>query len=311
MRKIKVIFIHGSGRCGSTLLEKLIGNINGLFPIGELGRFWEKAILGGILCNCKKPALECSFWSNVIKEGVEKGGEDYRKEMSNTEKKVIKICFFPFLVLPSMESEDYSKKVNEYVKYLTRIYSSISKFSKNKIIIDSSKNIMYMKILSTLPQIELYVINLIRDSRAVVYSWQRKKFHPDDIRGEKYMLKWNILPASRRWLQEYALFPYIKRRCKTYTTLRYEDLIANPKKELSRVMDELGFNITKKDLSFIKEDKTVKFKQFHTIWGNPMKFQKGPIKLKLDDEWKTKMPWYKKAIVTALTFPLLLKYKYI
>lgn len=49
----------------------------------------------------------------------------------------------------------------------------------------------------------------------------------------------------------------------------------------------------------------------HTVSGNPNRFRTGLIKLKFDNEWQQSMRWHQRAVVTSLTWPLLLHYGYL
>jgi len=50
---------------------------------------------------------------------------------------------------------------------------------------------------------------------------------------------------------------------------------------------------------------------FHTLGGNRVRFERGRINLRADNEWRSKMTFSQKLIVGALTFPLLVAYGYI
>ena len=46
-KKVKVLFIAGNGRSGSTILDVILGQLEGFFAVGELRRIWgsERDIL--------------------------------------------------------------------------------------------------------------------------------------------------------------------------------------------------------------------------------------------------------------------------
>jgi len=46
----------------------------------------------------------------------------------------------------------------------------------------------------------------------------------------------------------------------------------------------------------------------HTVAGNPIRFRRGEIEVRRDDEWRTRMPRRSKALVTALTLPALARF---
>jgi hypothetical protein len=49
----------------------------------------------------------------------------------------------------------------------------------------------------------------------------------------------------------------------------------------------------------------------HSIGGNPVRFDQGPIRLTLDEEWRSAMGAGSKALVTAISWPLLAWYGYL
>ena len=63
-----VLFIAGPGRSGSTLLDLLLGQIDGFCSTGEMRYIWERGFAQNQLCGCGKPFRECEFWTQVVKE---------------------------------------------------------------------------------------------------------------------------------------------------------------------------------------------------------------------------------------------------
>ena len=68
--KIKVIYISGSGRSGSTLLSLFLGKVLNGFPAGELRQIWHRGLLKNERCACGKRFRKCDFWNEVIKEAL-------------------------------------------------------------------------------------------------------------------------------------------------------------------------------------------------------------------------------------------------
>src|SRR5262245_53220401 len=65
---VKVLFIAGPGRSGSTLLDMLLGQINDFYSTGELRFIWSRSFGQNQLCGCGKPFRQCEFWTEVVKE---------------------------------------------------------------------------------------------------------------------------------------------------------------------------------------------------------------------------------------------------
>jgi len=161
-----------------------------------------------------------------------------------------------------------------------------------------------------IPGIELYVVHLIRDPRAVAYSWTRKRLFEPDITNQDYMDQKSSIWSSLQWNARNIIAEiYLRQKPVRYMMLRYEDLIIKPKESIKSILIMLGEKAV--DLSFIKQY-SIKFnKANHSVFGNPSRFRTGAVKIKLDNEWKTKMKRLNKISVLALTWPLLLKYKYL
>ena len=91
-----------------------------------------------------------------------------------------------------------------------------------------------------------------------------------------------------------------------YIQIRYEDFIADPKKNLRKILGLLGEE--HRTLDFI-DDNGIAFKRNHCVYGNPDLFKKGKVKLLIDDRWKS-MALLDKMLATGLTWPLIFKYGY-
>src|SRR5215208_4373820 len=64
-RPVKVLYIAGLGRSGSTILANTLGQIKGFFSGGELNFIWKHALIENRLCGCGRPSQECEFWGPV------------------------------------------------------------------------------------------------------------------------------------------------------------------------------------------------------------------------------------------------------
>jgi len=83
--------------------------------------------------------------------------------------------------------------------------------------------------------------------------------------------------------------------------------VERPKQVLEEIGNFVGVPLS---LEMFIEEHTIRVNQNHTVAGNPNRFKQGKIEITLDNEWRLKMPWLKRATVTALTGPQLLHYGY-
>jgi hypothetical protein len=192
------------------------------------------------------------------------------------------------------------------VDNLEKLYQAIHTTTGSRIIIDSSKNPSYAYVLRRVPTIDLYILHFIRDSLAVAYSWSKEKlFQP----GE-YMARKTPVESALQWnARNITAEMFLGRTAGRYMALRYEDFISNPKTSVESIINLLG----EKDvtLPFVGPHIVELNKANHSVFGNPVRFENGPVKLQEDNKWRTKLNKGHKLAVMMLTWPLLLKYGYL
>jgi len=315
--KVKVLYIGGWGRSGSTLLDRMLGQVPGLFSTGELRYIWERGLLENQLCGCGLPFRECSFWGQVGKEAFGGWDEVDVAGVVGLRNSVDRLWHTPWLLGPAIWP-GYGVKLEEYVNLLGRLYKAIRNVSNAKIIIDSSKAPSYAFILGKARDIDLRMVHLVRDSRGVAFSWKKQVVRPEVTYKVAYMPRYNPLTASLRYILDNGLLcfanrtPVLSRGAPPYVLVRYEDLADQPREMLARILSHVGYEVREDTFSFIDSATgRVFLGTNHMVAGNPMRFKSGEIVLRPDVEWQGKMPTSERFIVTLLTFPLLLAYGYL
>ena len=71
---VKVLYIAGQGRSGSTILGDTLGQVEGFAHVGEFLEFWGILTAGRVPCGCGVPVVACKMWEDVLKEAY--GGRD-------------------------------------------------------------------------------------------------------------------------------------------------------------------------------------------------------------------------------------------
>src|SRR3989337_4505879 len=183
---IDVLFISGSGRSGSTLLEQTLTQTGVFASIGELRHIWFKDLSGGELCSCGETLKDCSFWSVVMTQTFGGLNRVDFNEMRALRASVDRVRFIPQMILPDKKTR-YYHQLQGYQQILLKLYRAIKDVSGKPIVIDSSKDISSLYLLRRIPEIKLHVLHLVRDSRAVAFSWQRQKARADLVGKTGYM----------------------------------------------------------------------------------------------------------------------------
>ncbi|HEX5323904.1 MAG TPA: sulfotransferase domain-containing protein, partial [Capsulimonadaceae bacterium] len=217
-----------------------------------------------------------------------------------------RIRTIPRLFAPA-KSPAVTKLIQEYITTLDTLYGGIAKVSGGKIIADTSKSALYTYSLSRCPSVDLQIVHLVRDSRAVAYSYRRRKANPAATTGKGYLGEVNPGRIAMEWSAQHLLMSMLKPSGDRYVFLRYEDVVKDPKAALMRICSLVGD--TSPNLDFLNEEE-IPIGRHHIVFGNPDRFQK-TIKIRIDDEWRKKMKPGHRAVVTVLTAPLLLRYGYL
>ena len=90
-KNIKVLYISGSGRSGSTLLSRLLGEIDGFINAGEAARYlFARYQPRDLPCGCGKAVQDCPFWKEIIAVVPS-------QEIIKIAKKYMRIRYYPFL----------------------------------------------------------------------------------------------------------------------------------------------------------------------------------------------------------------------
>jgi hypothetical protein len=304
--KIKILFILGAARTGSTLLGRLLGHVNGFFYMGELKSIWTPLFEEGVLCGCGIPFKSCPFWTDVFRRAF--GGMEYvdtRMEQLRADK--LRQRWLPLLLWPRI-SRKYREDIHQYY---SRVVSAICRAGQEvsgcRVLIDSSKYVQDCIVLNQIQDLDLHVLHLVRDSRAVANSWRRKKQRPQFVLRAKFMPQVDIKDSALDWLVENALSEAVRPCLKHFTRIYYEDLVADPRGTLTRICSAIAEPNPR--LDFL-EGQTAHLGKGHTVAGNPVRFQEGPVDIKPDMEWVDNLSKRQKAVACAYTWPLMMYYGY-
>ena len=304
----KVLYIAGCGRSGSTILSRVIGHISGFFAAGDIHYIWDMSFPENHLCGCAKPFRECEFWNAVIEEAFGGTSRVDVEHIRALRRSIARVRHTPLAALPFLRTDAYRHKLDEYSGILSRLYATMKKISGSRVIVDSSKSAPDGFILGQISDIELYVVHLIRDSRAVAYSYQREKFRPEIYWRTEYTPRHSSIRAVKDWCVANILGHSLKYVSAKYMPVKYEDVFNQPRHWVSRIVTSVG-EVWPDQEPFVS-DTSVKLKANHTVLGNPNRFDQGLIEIRPDIEWQNKMTRSHRYLVTALTWPLLLTYGY-
>lgn len=293
----EIVIIGGYGRSGSTLLEMLISKEVRLSSVGELKNLWSRGLIRGELCSCGTALNKCKFWESVM-ANISAINDLTYEDLESLRSRVERFRFFFFHRVLKIPSKTYLNNRRQYILVLKELYSAITKVSGNTIILDGSKRPAHIELLCEAFPGKVKVLHLVRDSRAVAYSLSKPKKRLEVHWKHELMqsnsapiaaLQWNFVNWGIRRLSSLARVQLV----------RYEELATNPKKVLNQILRELSQIEQSHGESCI-----------HSVSGNPIRFERNSA-IALDERWKSEMNLYGSILVTALTLPGLVRYRYI
>ncbi len=297
---IKVVYIAGLGHSGSTLLGSLLGQLDGFFFVGEMAST-ARAFANGDLCGCGEPLVSCPTWSAILEAAfpAENGGSRSQLAIDRAEGRalgVVRQALRSHGLFPRAPRLDAGR--NAYAAVLR----AIGKTTGSRVVVDSSKWPGYGYLLDGIDGVDLTVVHLVRDPRAVVDSRLKsvaRRGVPVSPGPTPFAAVWDVWNATVELLWGRS----------RYLRLRYEDLAREPAKAVRRIAALAGEPAN--GLRFVGKD-TVAIAPTHTVAGNRGRFRTGEVRLRLDDEWarSDRLSSHQYAAVSALTWPLRLRYGY-
>lgn len=273
-KKIRVVYILGLGRSGTTLITSLLNSHKDIVGVGELNNILRQH--DNTRCSCGQVLDQCPFWLNVMND-VKKRATASREEIRNCiNRQELKKNFF----------NPFKRIEKKYLEINKELYSAISRRSEKNIIIDSSKNIMrYFSIKSLF---DTTTITVIRNPFGVCWSLMK-------IYGSKQARNRIMIYSLLSYTFNNLLIITLSKFNKSAIVFKYEDIpnVANAES----FWEKLG--LTKKfDLN----------KEYHIGFGNDLIHSFDPLHyvFKEDVAYKEKLNVKWKLLTALLTWPIMI-----
>lgn len=304
---MKILYILGSARCGSTILANILGELQGFFSAGEVRYTWER-ILQHRKCGCGRIVDQCEVWASVLQE-VASENETFSSphDVVRWEREALRLHHTPSILRAAKSAKTGDDTLARYISVMGSTYAALGHTTGARVLVDSSKRPSNGAILHSIPGVTPYYLHLVRDSRAVAYSRQQKKANPD--REEGALDRRSLFDSAAHWTATNLVADLVRRSHSRSRSmlLRYEDFVNRPREAISAIVDFLDEQSA--SLPFL-DGRTVVLNPNHTVSGNPDRFIRGPVELRTDDRWLRHMRHRDSLLTTALTFPFLLRYGY-
>jgi hypothetical protein len=301
MKPVKILYIAGWGRSGSTILGNVLGSVPGFHHVGETF-FARRNALRGEFCGCGVLLTACEFWRELGREVAGDGTSLPPAEMF----RVAAAGRMRHLLLAGTpRGRKYlGTRFRDAIECVDRTFRAMRSRFDVRVIVDSSKVPTYARVLALAPSADVYVLHLVRDPRASAFSYRRRRLRTNGTP----MARHDVITQSLRWM----LFNLVTEQLwgassARYVRVRYEDVMARPVASMGRVMTWLGEE--EASLPFAGP-RAVLIRPSHSVGGNPSRMRSGRVELRRDDEWMDRLGRARRWLVTGVCWPLMRRYGY-
>lgn len=315
----KVLFVIGYARSGTTILGKLLNEIDGFFCGGELRELWSKALPESrSKCGCGTPLNNCKLWLEVLQAWLSRHGIGMLKDIAQVaslQDRVLRWHNLLRILTGAWKPGSRQTDLDSYVESTERLYHAIHKVTGDTVIVDTSKgSVVFTALMARAPGINPYFLHVVRDPRGVIFSRQRSRErrledHRHPRPGAAKLGKLILIQDALSWVVMNLMTKFILRRlaAKNSLSITYEDFVANPRATLEKVAALVDEPL--EELSFLNGNTAV-LGENHIAFGNTNRKDTGPVDLREDLAWVSHLTNIERRMVEILTSPLSGQYGY-
>ena len=293
--RVKLVYICGYGRSGTTLLDIFLGQDEAVFGAGEVSTLARHVWGNDEYCACGSPVRECPYWSEVVGSWREGEEVDSLARLRDEEEKIEGLFSFSRIF--------GGASFNHYARRTSKLLGLMSEVSGRPILVDSSKMPGRGFALSRLPSVDLHVVHVVRDGRGVAWSLM-KPYKRDVASGlQKEIRPKSWFYTALRWTVVNLATELLCRKVGKAKSIRvrYEDFVSDPEGVVGRIIGMANGTSERRAQGDIRPG--------HQVAGNRLRMQSS-IRVKKDEAWRRQMPAYKQAAFSIFCAPLLWRYGY-
>ena len=247
MRRIPVVYILGSGHCGSTLLNLLLNAHPSMVGLSEL-----VSIQNHLYTGQDAVLTDQALWVKIKErfEDIAPGGRFVDIDLST----------------PALKQILGNRLPSRWVDDNYYLLRSVLDVMEKEAAVDASKGVRRLLALEKTGMYDFRVIHMVRNGRAVVHSYRKKGY--------------GFLSSFRRWfvpavLTRRVMSPTLK---SATLTVKYEDICDDPERALKTVCRHIRLPYTDKMLAY-------RSVPYIGVGGNRMGSKKSITEIRKDESW--------------------------
>lgn len=284
----QMAYILSASHSGSTLLAMLLGTHPHACTVGEI-RAPSMGDTDVYQCSCGRRIKECAFWNRVSEAMASKGIADFDITRAGTSIYEVPEHYARRLLAPLQRGPAlewarntalfFSKAWPPYLKEVQRrnaaLVEVLQELSGASVVVDSSKSVLHLNYLLKNPSLEIKVVRLIRDGRAVTLSLLGHGLKRP-TRAE------TIAAAAREWRRSNEAAECLLSRLPSsqWLGVQYEELCRDPEGSIRLLCQFLELDFERINLDF-------RSRELHVL-GNEMRLRP-TSEIRLDERWRTQL----------------------
>lgn len=263
----EIVYIVGDRRSGSTVLENLLNQVEGIQSVGEL------RMLEGHLkregpgdkwnwnCSCGESFDQCVYWSRLKNQlDIHSLRTLLEHDIFDSKSTISENALIKDLEAIASDGEQVAQDSH-------RLLMTLIEIDQVSCIVDSSKDPVQAYFLHKLDPKHVKVIFLQRGLEDIAYSKAKRKLK-GPLASVKYWLLIYLVYKQHSILQKVVrLIP-----SESVLEVQYEDLARMPQKTLADILFFLGKKV---DTSLLPDH--MEPKESHSIGGTPSRFMRSPV----------------------------------
>lgn len=251
-----ILYIMGTGRSGSTILEILLGCNPGIQQAGEITHIFKDGVVRGRNCACGASARECPVWGPVLKQVEERLGR--AEDLQQLHEAIDSHRGFP----KTLAGWHAAATMTRYVCCSELLFTGLSYSASVHTVIDSSKYAgRALSLARAFPE-KVRIVFLTRSPSGLLRAFAKK--HASEQ-----------LPKSRLETALYFCWVLLCARCvagrvrERFMHIEYDSLSADPIEQIKRLEAWSGLDLgeTRRRLA---ED--CEFEVGHLVTGNRIRY---------------------------------------
>ncbi|WP_221065021.1 sulfotransferase [Methylomagnum ishizawai] len=265
---MRIVYIAGPLRGGSTVLERVLNSAPTVVALGEFDHLW-RIPAQEIKCSCCAGVglYRCEYWSEILKHA--RIGEKELRYLWTLEHKLVRSHFLLKMGF-SLENIDQHHEVKDFLAMQFSMFDSIATLTGAKVLVDSSKSGPRAWLLATRKPVT--ILHLHRSAVDVMSSWSHSKIDPI---WSTVMFRRGVMRVATDWAKVEQLIRLLGKQ-RPVLRLDYRDFVASPRAAIQRTfigsLNEIVDTIQWHDGRTILPGDS-----YHSINGNSDRFAKGRI----------------------------------